>query len=719
MSIVVSDHQIQERLLHTVHPANKQAREASMDLPDDEFLSLEERMSAEALAWVEVQNAKTTHLTDTETFEALQSRWLSTYHKTDKLPNPEPHGDYIYNVWRDENHIQGLLRRATVQSYCEEQTVWDTVLDLDALSAQEGIQYIWKGQSVLHTNPDISLLYLSPEGGRACIKREYNMAEKTFVSGGFQFPLEKGAAVWMGPDTLCVASESPKTGGRSTDSGYPCTVRKWQRGQSLAEAEVIFEVPATHVSVSVGSLQDSGISITDHVSFGACEWHILFQEDKVPKQMKIPDTAMWDVSGNRLLVHLVKPWKTTSESFGSHTLLTSNFKEFLAGEANLEIVYKPGPSDNSILHNATYIGSRIVVELMQDVNSKLLIFSKNASSWQSLPMPGVPDGSIVGIWEASSDKANSSYLLSYENALTPRTICYGVLPYGHKPVKSSPRLFDSTDMTISQHFAASKDGTRIPYFQIGPKLPAPSSPTILYAYGGFGHPVRPYYNAALGASWLERGYTYASANIRGGSEYGPQWHEAAKKGKRHKSEEDLEAVAMDLCTRITVPSCLGLMGASNGGLLVANVMMKNPELCAAVSSSGPLLDMVRYKTMPPGASWASEYPDPDLPEEHQDALSLSAYHKEIQSNNKYPSVLLTTSTNDDVVHPGHARKMAAKLNKAGIRTTFFEQTSGGHSGMTNATTMAHSAALKYTFFLKELCKGEGGAMPIGQLVPDS
>jgi prolyl oligopeptidase len=669
---------------------------------DDPHLWLEDVTGEQPLEWVRARNAEAVAaLAESDEFRTLEKRVLAILDSREKIPFVTKIGDRFYNFWREEKNPKGVWRRTTLESYRRPEPDWEAVLDVDALAAAEGENWVWHGATVLEPEDRLVLVSLSRGGADADVVREFDLATKAFVPAGFVLPEAKSRVAWKDRDTLFVATDFGP--GSLTTSGYPRTVREWRRGTPLAEAPVVFEGRADDMSVEARRDLTPGFErdfVTRQVTFWTSEL-FLRREGRLVKIEK-PDDATAVVHREWLLVELRSPWEVAGTTHPAGSLLAADFERFLAGDRTLHAVFTP----RERVSLAGFAGTRhhLLVATLDNVRGRVAAATFRDGAWRHEPLPGVPEcgtATAVPVDELEGD----DYFLVTASSLEPATLALGTVG-GAAPheLKRSPAFFDATGLAISQHEAVSRDGTRIPYFQIGPTdLPADgSTPTLLYGYGGFEIPLLPDYAAVAGAAWLERRHVYVIANIRGGGEFGPAWHQAALKHKRPRAYEDFIAVAEDLVTRkVTAPRRLGIKGGSNGGLLVGNVYALRPDLFGAVVCQVPLLDMRRFSRLLAGASWMGEYGDPDKPEEWAFIRGFSPYHN-LAKDRAYPPMLITTSTRDDRVHPGHARKMTARLRELGKPVLYYENIEGGHGGAADNRQRAFMEALGYRFLEWEL-----------------
>jgi len=670
--------------------------------PEDPHLWLEEVTGERPLEWVKERNAESlATLAEADGFRRLEQRMLSILDSKEKIPFVTKIGDRYYNFWRDGRNPKGVWRRTTLEEYRKPEPAWETVLDVDALAAAEGENWVWHGAEVLEPEDRLVLVSLSRGGADADVIREFDLETKAFVPGGFALPEAKSRVAWKDRDTLFVATDFGP--GSLTTSGYPRTVREWRRGTPLAEATVVFEGQPEDMSVEARRDLTPGFErdfVTRQVTFWTSEL-FLWRDGKLVKVEK-PDDANAAVHREWLLVELRSPWEVGGTTHPAGSLLAADFEKFLAGDRTLHAVFTP----QERVSLAGFAGTRnhLLVSTLDNVRGRVAAATFREGAWRHEPLPGVPEcGTATAV--PVDDLEGDDYFLVTASSLQPSMLALGVVG-GAEPreLNRAPAFFDASGLTITQHEVVSKDGTRIPYFQIGPAdLPADgSTPTLLYGYGGFEIPLVPDYGALSGAAWLERGHVFVMANIRGGGEFGPAWHQAALKDKRPRAYEDFIAVAEDLVARkVTSPARLGIKGGSNGGLLVGNIYSMRPDLLGAVVCQVPLLDMRRFNKLLAGASWMGEYGDPDVPEQWAFIRGFSPYHT-VSADKTYPPLLITTSTRDDRVHPGHARKMAARLREFGKPVLYYENIEGGHGGAADNRQKAFMEALGYTFLEREL-----------------
>ena len=687
---------------------------------EDEFLWLEDIYGDRQLDWVRAQNAKTEALLSGTDFERTEERLLEVLDSTDRIPMVAKRGDWYYNFWRDGGHPKGLWRRTTWESYVGPDTEWEILLDLDALSAEEGTEWVWGGARFLRPEDGSSyrraLLILSPDGGDASRYREYDVVDRAFVPGGFDLPVAKTQVSWAGPDALYVATDFGP--GSMTASSYPRTVRTVHRGQDPSEAALYFEVPQDHMMGYVFHDQTPGFErdlALDIIDFYDSITYL--RRDDAWLRVEVPLDVTVDLHRQWLVMRPRTDWLVGETLHKAGSLLAADLEEFLAGSRNLRTLFTPEPAVS--LQSWSWTRDYLLLNLLRDVTSEIQVLEP-AADWQATALDACPPLHSVDAYavDDEDEAAGNDYWLISTGFTTPSTLSRGTLGNPGAPataVKSSPSFFDASDCTVEQYFAVSADGTRVPYFQVAHKgmVLDGGNPTVLSGYGGFEQALTPAYSGVVGRGWLERSYTddggtvrhgvYVLANIRGGGEYGPEWHRAALQRNRHRAYEDFAAVARDLTSRgVSSREHLGCTGRSNGGLLVGNMLTLYPELFGAVSCGVPLLDMRRYTKLSAGHSWIAEYGDPDDPEQWEFIKTFSPYHL-LREDVQYPPSLIWTATSDDRVGPVQARKMAARMQALGVdRVWFHEALEGGHAGAADNRQSARMHAMSYEFLWEAL-----------------
>nr|WP_233175684.1 prolyl oligopeptidase family serine peptidase [Dyella sp. ASV24] len=664
----------------------------------DPNLWLENIDGAQPLDWVKQQNAATVKkYADSAEFKQLDARLLEVLDSHDRIPMVSKMGDYFYNFWRDKEHPKGLWRRTTLDEYRKDSPAWETVIDLDALSAAEKENWVWHGAECLKPEYRRCTVFLSRGGADASVMREFDLKDKQFVKGGFELPEAKLSVDWMDIDHLYVATDFGP--GSMTKSSYPRIVKEWKRGTPLSSATTVYEAKEDDMSVSAVRDQTPGFQrdlVTRQIAFYDRETFLRGKDGKLTK-IDVPDDANTDVHREWLLVEPRSDWTVGGKTYKSGSLLAAKFDDYMAGKRDITVLFEP--SDATALDGYSWTRHHLILNVMDNVVNKLEVLTPGDGAWKREPLGGAPALSTIAA-SGVDDDTSDDYFLTVSGFLQPTTLYYGTLGQGDaQAIKHSPSFFDASKYAVSQHFASSKDGTRVPYFEIAPKnLKADGkNPTLQYGYGGFEVSLQPAYSGSVGRAWLEQGGVYVIANIRGGGEYGPRWHKAALKADRLRAYEDFAAVSQDLFKRnITSPQHLGAMGGSNGGLLMGNMLTLYPQLYGAIVSQVALLDMQRYTHLSAGASWIAEYGDPDKPAEWAWIQKFSPYFN-ARAGQKYPPVLFTTSTRDDRVGPVHARKMAAKLQTLGYDASFYENIEGGHGAAADNKQAAFMSALGYTY----------------------
>lgn len=676
---------------------------AAYDFSKDNHTWLEDVAGEKALAWVEEQNAVSLgRLESLPVYEPLRERNLEIYNSDARIATPEMRGDYVYNFWRDADNIRGRWRRMLLDDYIDGSDEWELLLDLDKLAEGEDEDWVWKGAECLRPEYRRCLLSLSRGGADAVVVREFDVETKTFVMDGFSIPEAKHRVSWIDRNAVWVGSDFGA--GSLTDSGYPRTARLWKRGEPLEEATEVFAGEQADVAAGVYRTwdRDRSYDVAYRVPSFFETLNYLYMGDGEFRHIDIPaDARFLGVMNGQLLVQLKTDWQIGDTTYPQAALMAIDFERFMDGGRDFEILMVPGESMAIPRGGVITTRDHIVVRVLDDVVSKMKRFSFIDGKWVSEDIETEGLGSIT--LGSSSDESNI-FFFTYEDFLTPDTLF--VADDGGRTVKalrSLPAFFDSEGMSVQQHFATSRDGTRVPYFVMLPKgfEADGATPTLLYGYGGFEVSLTPGYSATVGHSWLARGGAYAVANIRGGGEYGPAWHHAALKENRQRAYDDFIAVGEDLVRRgITSPEHLGIRGGSNGGLLTGVMLTQRPDLWDGVVIQVPLLDMKRFNKLLAGASWMGEYGDPDT-DDWAYIKEYSPYHN-LDPEADYPVPFFTTSTRDDRVHPGHARKMVARMQEMGHELLYYENTVGGHAGASDNEQAARAEALIYTYLWDRL-----------------
>lgn len=685
--------------MNTTRAATTGAQAAS----DDPYLWLEATHGARAMDWVKQQNAITEKaFASSPEFTRTFDQVLEVLDSDARIPYVSRMGDYLYNFWKDKAHPRGVWRRTTLAEYRKAEPKWETVLDIDALNKAEGKRWVFKGSDCLKPAYDRCLLSLSPDGGDAVEVREFDIPSKSFVKGGFRLPVAKTQVGWIDQDHIYVGTDFGP--GSMTRSSYPRIAKEWTRGTPLSAAATVYEGKPDDLAVSAYHDRTPGFE-RDFVQVATDFFHSKTFLRKGGKlvQLDVPSDASADAHREWLLVTLRSPWTVGGTTYPNGALIAMKFDDFMAGKRTFTVLFKPDP--HTALSNYAWTRHHLILDELHDVQSKLEVLTPQAGEWKREAMPGAPAMSTVAVVDTDPDHGDE-YWLTATGFLTPPTLERGVLGQEKaETIKHEPAFFDASKFTVSQHFATSQDGTRVPYFEIAPKgiKPDGSHPTLLYGYGGFEVSLEPYYSGSIGRAWLERGGVYVIANIRGGGEYGPAWHQAALQANRPRAYQDFAAVAEDLVRRgVTSAKHLGAEGGSNGGLLMGNMLTQYPRLFGAITCEVPLLDMKRYTHLSAGASWIAEYGNPDDPKQWAFIKTFSPYQN-VKRGEAYPPVLFYTTTSDDRVGPAQARKMAAKMEGMGIPNVwFYENLEGGHGAGADNRQSAHMHAMVYDFLWNKL-----------------
>ena len=701
---------------------------ATDTVTEDPYLWLEDVHGDRAMRWVRGQNRATMRgLAERPAVRGLRDRLREVFDAPERIPSIDKIGDRYYNFWRDLDHPRGLWRRTTLAEYRKAAPAWEAVLDIDALAKRERENWVLKGFACRQPDYRRCLVSLSRGGADAVVTREFDLPSKAFVAaedGGFTLPEAKARVSWAGSESVFVATDFGP--GSMTDSGYPRIVKLWRRGQPLAEAEVVFEGDAADVSVAAYADLAPGYEV--QLVWRARDFYnseVFVRRPQGGELVPVakPSDAELRTHRGRLFLELKTDWDVDGYTYSAGSLLTAELEPYLrrgtedASQAGaLALLFEPGAGQ----FLAGYAPTRdyVLLNVLDNVRSKVYVAAApdatgDGAAWQRRPLfanqPEAESFRTIRVEAVAADEDNR-YFATANDHLTPATLFLGAVDETPEALKQAPAHFDAAGLAIAQHWATSADGTRVPYFQVGPTNAATTGPhrTLLYGYGGFENALLPAYSAGVGIGWLERGGVYVVANIRGGGEFGPAWHRAALRERRGRAFEDFIAVAEDLVARgVTEPAALGILGGSNGGLLTGNMLVMRPDLFGAVAAMVPLLDMRRYHRLLAGASWMAEYGDPDDPEDWRFLQRYSPYHN-LRPDVRYPPFLATTSTRDDRVHPGHARKMVAKMREMGLDATYYENTEGGHGGAANNAQSAFMWALVYEFLWRELTPGKAG-----------
>jgi prolyl oligopeptidase len=663
---------------------------------DDPFQWLEDVQSEKALAWAKAQSDKTVAVLEAQPeYQPIYKRTLEILDSKEKIPTPQLLGETVYNFWKDDVHERGIWRRTTLASFRTANPQWETVVDVDALAKADGKSWVWHGATCLPPAYERCMVNLSPGGSDTHIYREFDTKTKEFVAGGFSLPDAKSQVAWRDRDTLWVGTDFGP--GSLTTSGYPRIVKLWKRGTPLADAKTIFEGKVEDVASGGETeiLPDGNWDIVTRTPAFFRQETFVLRADKLVKLQIPDDSEVRALFHGRLLLSLRSDWTVDGKTWKEGSLLVTSMDDLLKGQHRLEALFEP--SAKVSLAAVSNDRDRVFLQTLDNVRSKLTALTlDNGGAWKrtEIPTPGLGSADL-----AAMNDWSKTWFYTYEDFTTPQSLWLSENGSAPEKVKTMPAFFDANGMTTEQLEATSKDGTKIPYFVVRPKgvKDDGTAPTLLNAYGGFEIAELPVYSGARGAAWLARGGVFVLANIRGGGEFGPSWHKAAVKENHHHNFEDLAAVAEDLIARkITSARHLGIMGGSQGGLLVSGTFVQYPQLFHAVIAAIPLADMKRYSHLLAGASWMSEYGDPDKPEDWAYMQAWSPYQN-LKKDAAYPTPFYWTNPADDRVHPAHARKMAAKLEAEGHSVYYFENAEGGHgTGAVNKQT-ARITALQYAY----------------------
>jgi prolyl oligopeptidase len=678
-------------------------------------LWLEDIEDLKALEWVHQQNETTARrLTAGPEYDALHADALAVLNSASRIPAVEPRGGYLYNFWQDADHPRGLYRRTTIDELKRENPRWETVLDLDVLSATEGKPWAFGGAIWRRPDETRCLIALSPGGGDAVELREFDAVTKQFVEQGFVVPTAKSRVAWCDADTLYVATDFGS--GSVTESGYARIVKRWNRGTPLSAAQTLHEAPVTSVwavAQRLGSAEAPIHLVTEALTFWTASFHQIQADRLVP--LSIPESAtVVEALNGQLVIWLKHDWQSGARSFTSGSVIVADPAALRGEKGSIDLVVQGG--GHVVVQDVRVAPDGIYVTLLDNVRGRLDRVTARDGEWmrETIAFPENGAVEIVGVNEDTGET-----WVKYESFTVPPTLYHvGWREARPEKIKAQAPTFHGDRFEAQQFWCKSADGTRVPYFVVGPKGMAfdGTHPVWMFSYGGFENSLTPSYSGSYeslhgvyGKLWLERGGVFVLANIRGGGEFGPAWHTSVLKKNHYKCFEDFEAVARDLVDRtITTPQRLGIEGRSNGGLLVAATMLRHPELYGAVVCGNPLLDMKRYHRLLAGASWMAEYGDPDAPDEWAYLSQYSPYQN-VRDGMKLPPIMFYTSTRDDRVHPGHARKMAAKMKAMGYTVDYYENTEGGHHGSVTSEQLATRVARTYAFLWENLGRPKAGS----------
>ena len=693
------------------------ARPTTAAPDDDPYLWLEEIEGAPALAFVEARNAATLARFGHAGFAADRDVLTAIYDRPDNIPFITRRGADLYNFWRDANNPRGLWRRTSLASFRSDAPQWDVVLDLDALAAREGEDWVWSGPSILPHTRDRAILSLSRGGSDACVLREFDTVARTFVPHGFDLPEAKSGTEWLDRDTLLLSSALGD--GMATNSGYARTVRLWRRGAEVAQAPVLFETTpdsmAVRGDVDRTQARETVWFIERPAFFDMNAW--IGGRSGPETRLDLPADIWMHPYRDWLVVKRRTAWTVGGTAYPPDTLLGIALSGFLAGDRNFTVLFAPG--ERRTLQSFFWADGRLVLSILDDLRPVFEVLAPSAGGWSRSALPLAPKTGVPNVWRLDGEEAesNGDLLAKVEDPITPASLMIlesaKSSPEPSAPAKSwevlkrQPKTFVADGIVVTRHQARSVDGELIPYMQVGPERQTGDAPVHIAGYGGFGLAILPYYQSAIGKLWLERGGTSVTASIRGGGEFGTRWHDAGRRAGKRLTHDDFAAVAADLVRRgVTRPGRIAAEGGSNGGILITNMLTRYPERFGALFCTIPLIDMRRYSKLLAGASWIAEYGDPDDPGDWAFLQTYSAYHM-AAPDKRYPPILIATSRKDDRVHPGHARKMAAKLQAMGYEAYFYEPAAGGHGYGKDNKERAAFTALGYTFLREKIAWSPG------------
>jgi prolyl oligopeptidase len=661
---------------------------------DDPYLWLEEIEGQAATAFADRQSKATLEKFGTAGFAADRDTLAAIYDRPDNIPFVTRRGGFLYNLWKDASNPRGIWRRTTLDEFRRPDPGWETLLDIDELATDENEDWLL---SWVQVHRGRAMLSLSRGGSDAVTLREFDIDAKSFVKDGFVLPEAKGGARWLDADTLLLSSAFGE--GMATTSGYARRIRLWRRGTDVGQAPVTFET----TSDSMGVFTDvDRTAATPRIWFveqlGFFDVNLwLGDETGAKTRLDLPTDIWMEAHQDWLVVKLRTAWTVGGQTYVPDTVLGISLSAFLTGDRDFTIVFEPGA--RRALQGFFWSAGRLVLPILDELKPVFEVLTPSATGWARTGLPGLPKIGVVDVWRLDTEESesNGDLLANLQDPLTPSSLMLIESFAAPALLKRAPRTFSPAGLVVTQHEAISIDGERIPYVQTGPDAETGDAPVYISAYGGFGHSVRPYYNSAIGKLWLERGGTSVQANIRGGGEFGTRWHDAGRYAGKRLSHDDFAAVAADLVRRgVTSANRIAAEGGSNGGILISNMLTRYPERFGALFCTIPLIDMRRYTKLLAGSSWIAEYGDPDKPEEWAWLQTYSAYHAAV-SGKKYPPILLATTRRDDRVHPGHARKMAAKLQAMGYEAYFYEPAAGGHGYGKDNKERAGFTALGFSF----------------------
>jgi prolyl oligopeptidase len=669
---------------------------------DDPYIWLEEIEHTRALDWVEAQNAATLQRFSDAGVAGDRPVLKAIFDRPDNIPVPNRRAGKLFNPWKDAANPRGVWRVTTLDSFCRDVPDWDLLIDVDALAASEGEDWVWHGAVSLPPAHDRAIVHLSPGGSDAVVLREFDLATCRFVPDGFALPEAKSSIVWLDRDTLLLCSSLGT--GMATRSGLARTIRLWRRGNDPLTASVVFET--TEGSMGVWASLDRSVG-EERVWFvekpGMIQANIWIGDRNGPKtRVDLPTDCWAQVGGDWLAVKTRTAWTTGGESYPPDTAIGMSFSAFLAGDRRFKRLFEP--TDRRALQGFFWCGGRLILSILDNLKPVFEVRTPSDGEWSRDIVTGLPDLGTAHVWplDIQPEESNGDLLAMTNDCLTPPSLFLVKPDVAPQLLKRAPQAFDPAGLVATRHEAISTDGARIPYVQVGPAGETGDAPVHLYGYGGFGISMSPFYNSAVGKLWLERGGTSVIAHLRGGREFGTAWHEVARREGRRLAHDDFAAVAADLVRRgVTRSDRIAAEGGSNGGLLIANMLTRYPERFGALFCTMPIIDMRRYSKLLIGPAITDEYGDPDKPEDWEFLAGISAYHVAAPGH-AYPPILIATSRRDDRAHPGHARKMTAKLQAMGYEAHFYELATGGHSYGKTHDDMAAFISLGYAFLRRAI-----------------
>ena len=672
-----------------------------MQAQEDTYLWLEVIDSKKSLEFVNTQNKITQDkLSSNAEYQAIYDKSLEIYNSTYRIAFPSIICNHIYNFWQDKEHARGIWRRTTKESYLSNNTIWETLLDIDALALKDDIKWVYKGSNGLYPNYNRFIINLSNGGGDAVEIREFDITTKSFIKDGFYIPQAKGYASYLDENNLIVSTDFGE--GTMTTSGYPNQVKLWKRGTLLKDAQLIHTGNINDVSSSGYVMRDNdknyllihqGTTFYTRIAY-LCENNKLIKLD-LPE-----DISISTILNDQIVLNLKSDWNVNGIIYKQGSIVSAKFSSLIKGIKEITLIFTP--DEFTSVNEVSSTKNKILVTILTNVKSELNSYTFENDKWV-IEKVNAPDVGTISI--VTTDHFSDEYYFNFQNFLTPPSLYFANSSNNSvKEIKTLPSFFDSSKYKVEQFKAKSTDGTMVPYFVISSKTMVYNSqnPTILYGYGGFEVSKESSYSAVMGNAWLENGGVYVLSNIRGGGEYGPKWHQAGLKENRQTVYNDFHCIAQELIAKkIKSNKNLGIMGRSNGGVLVGVAFTQRPDLYNAAVCEVPLLDMQRYNKLLAGASWMGEYGNPDIPEEWEYIKKYSPYHN-LKKDVDYPEVYFYTSTRDDRVHPGHARKMAAKMIDMGYPIYYYENTEGGHAGASTNEQSAKYSAMTFSYLLMKL-----------------